>query len=552
SIKIALGVKLKLGFVNGKCEKPDSESKNFDQWNRVDCMVRSWTLNSISKEIVEAFIFTTSAKELWDELNERYGECNGPLLYQLQREISSMTQGSMTVEKYFTNLKKLWDEIACLMPSPVCTCGAAKEVSDSASFNKLMQFLMGLNDTYDNVRNQVLVMEPLPSVNRAYSMVLRVKKQREVHMLYPEINDNTAMMIRGANARNDGRGRNGSGRGNWTGRSTFGRGNHAVGRRINRRYDNFDKELMYCDHCGMSGHSKEGCFRLIGFPDWYKKDQRTKDPSWRNTSNNVVKIDNSPLDFDNDFAAVTTKDTSSSSDIAAIVQQELMKILKGKKLNDNEDQVNFAYLRDYSGMYTQHFVFTSLDELEYGTWIIDTSANNHICTNSSQMTNLKPVTQPTSVLLPDGSVKAVKHIGTVTINHKITLTDVLHDLKSDRTLVVGKLKGKLYTLDDHSFLSSGVGNCYRRMNICNLLSAENSNSRNKIPFNDNASLFTLVDWHIKLGHASFQCLQHLSFLKHLCNASNIKNVEPQHDLTGTPFMLTIVDDYSRGTWTFML
>ncbi|KAL0304041.1 UNVERIFIED_CONTAM: Retrovirus-related Pol polyprotein from transposon RE2 [Sesamum radiatum] len=33
------------------------------------------------------------AKTLWLDLEERYGECNGPLLYQLQREISSLAQG---------------------------------------------------------------------------------------------------------------------------------------------------------------------------------------------------------------------------------------------------------------------------------------------------------------------------------------------------------------------------------------------------------------------------------------------------------------------------
>lgn len=43
------------------------------------------------------------------------------------------------------------------------------------SQNKLMQFLMGLNEAYDSIRNQILVMDPLPSVNKAYAMILRVK-----------------------------------------------------------------------------------------------------------------------------------------------------------------------------------------------------------------------------------------------------------------------------------------------------------------------------------------------------------------------------------------
>ncbi|KAL2474850.1 Uncharacterized protein Adt_35586 [Abeliophyllum distichum] len=108
-------------------------------------------------------------------------------------------------------------------------------------------------------------------------------------------------------------------------------------------------------------------------------------------------MDNSPLDFEDGYAAANSKDTTSPSNIVSIVKQELMKMLKGKKLTNNEDRVNFAHLRDYFGMYTQHFAFTSLDDLKCGSWIVDTGASNHTCTNSTQMSNLKLATQPTSV-----------------------------------------------------------------------------------------------------------------------------------------------------------
>ncbi|KAL0396038.1 UNVERIFIED_CONTAM: hypothetical protein Scaly_0052200 [Sesamum calycinum] len=47
--------------------------------------------------------------------------------------------------------------------------------------NQLMLFLMGLINAYDHVRSQVLLMDPLPTVGKAYSMFLRVEKQREVY-----------------------------------------------------------------------------------------------------------------------------------------------------------------------------------------------------------------------------------------------------------------------------------------------------------------------------------------------------------------------------------
>ncbi|KAL0348034.1 UNVERIFIED_CONTAM: hypothetical protein Sangu_1031200 [Sesamum angustifolium] len=168
---------------------------------KVDSMVQTWILNSISKSIVGAFLYTKTSRELWLDLEERYGESNGPLVYQLQREITSISQGSLSVVEYFTKLKILWDELACLIPTQGCTCGFCicdygKIAAESNTLNQLMQFLMGLNDTYDHIRSQILVMEPLPSVNKAYSMVQRVEKQRKLNLLTSEIPEGVALNAR--------------------------------------------------------------------------------------------------------------------------------------------------------------------------------------------------------------------------------------------------------------------------------------------------------------------------------------------------------------------
>lgn len=130
-VKIALGAKTKLGFINDKCKRPDENDVKFEQWLKMDCMVRSWILNSIAKDIVESFLYVNTTKELWDELRERFGECNGPLLYQIQREIYTITQGNLTIAQYYTNLKKNWDELGCLNLIPECSCRAAKVIQDA-------------------------------------------------------------------------------------------------------------------------------------------------------------------------------------------------------------------------------------------------------------------------------------------------------------------------------------------------------------------------------------------------------------------------------------
>lgn len=179
SIICALAAKNKLGLINGSVNEPTDESDRC-KWECVDEMVTSWIINSMSKEIVETFVYCTFARKLWTELEEQYGEGNGPQIYHIQRQISFIEQGSQSVVMYFNRLKRLWEELNVLQPAPQCTCGVMDKCecnvsgvfSGILSQTKLIQFLMGLNNSYDAIRSQILVLDPLPSVNKAYSMVL--------------------------------------------------------------------------------------------------------------------------------------------------------------------------------------------------------------------------------------------------------------------------------------------------------------------------------------------------------------------------------------------
>lgn len=116
-------------------------------------MVVSWILSSMNKELASAFLYTTFANNQWDEIKERYGKSNRPLLYQLKSEISSITQSNISVTTYYTKLKRLWDELTYLRPLPTCTCHVATQHNEINNTDNLNQLLMGLNDSYDHVRN---------------------------------------------------------------------------------------------------------------------------------------------------------------------------------------------------------------------------------------------------------------------------------------------------------------------------------------------------------------------------------------------------------------
>ena len=55
-----------------------------------------------------------------------------------------------------------------------------KEYNKFKEQDQIMQFLMGLNDSYNAVRGQILLMKELPSVREVYSLIIQEEKQREI------------------------------------------------------------------------------------------------------------------------------------------------------------------------------------------------------------------------------------------------------------------------------------------------------------------------------------------------------------------------------------
>lgn len=186
SILIALSAKKKLGFINGTCKTPDLNSPDFSQWSCCNDMVISWLLNTLSKDIGDSVIYSNTAKELWESLEQRFGKSNGAKLFHLQKELNTLVQGKSDVSGYFTKMKRIWDELdslnADITCSCVCICDGKSKLSKSLQDQRLIQFLMGLNDIYAQARGNILMMKPLPGMDVAYSLVLQDENQREIYM----------------------------------------------------------------------------------------------------------------------------------------------------------------------------------------------------------------------------------------------------------------------------------------------------------------------------------------------------------------------------------
>ncbi|CAN6697500.1 unnamed protein product [Malus baccata var. baccata] len=99
-------------------------------------------------------------------------------LYHIESEIHDCVQGTITVSSYFTRLKVLWDERDVVIGLPDCDSNTLQHVLVFQQNQKAIKFPMGLNETFNAVKDKILLMDPLPPINKVYSLVLRHEKQQ--------------------------------------------------------------------------------------------------------------------------------------------------------------------------------------------------------------------------------------------------------------------------------------------------------------------------------------------------------------------------------------
>ncbi|XP_060200161.1 uncharacterized protein LOC132628396 [Lycium barbarum] len=166
-------------------------------------------MNTVSSSILSGMVYAETAYEVWEDLKERFAKIDGSRTYNLHREIATLSQGTSTVSEYYTRLKNLWRQ-------------------------KLYQFLMGLNENYMEARRQILLMSPLPSMNKAYAMISGDENQKSISA--------KSVGLLGAM------------------QTSFG---HNDG-------SSHDPTTMY----SRAGHTKENYYKVVGYPPGFKSKRK--------------------------------------------------------------------------------------------------------------------------------------------------------------------------------------------------------------------------------------------------------------------------------------
>jgi hypothetical protein len=179
SMQRALGAKNKLPFINGTLPEPDHDDLNRNAWERCNHLVHSWLINSVSDSIAQTLVFHDNAFEVWEDLKERFSKVDRIRIAQLRTSLHTLKQGNKSVLDYFTEMKALWEELHSHRPLPAChcpyacKCDAVKLPKTYRVEDQIIQFLTGLNEQFSVVKTQVLLLDPLPTLNKVFSLVIQ-------------------------------------------------------------------------------------------------------------------------------------------------------------------------------------------------------------------------------------------------------------------------------------------------------------------------------------------------------------------------------------------
>ena len=115
-------------------------------------------------------------------MHEHYSQLDGHIIYQVSNEIIQLKQVNTPVELYYHKLKGYWDELDALEAPYACTCKCdcenGRKIGEKEQRKRLIQFLMGLDDSYTIIRGKILLMQPLSS--KPYNMLTQEEKQRDI------------------------------------------------------------------------------------------------------------------------------------------------------------------------------------------------------------------------------------------------------------------------------------------------------------------------------------------------------------------------------------
>ena len=261
-----------------------------------------------------------------------------------------------------------------------------------------MQFLMGLNESYAQNRGQILMMEPLPSLSKVFSLIIQEERQRSIgYGLNPDTVIASAQNSVSVSSRN------------------LSPSSSATAMATNFT-DKARRDRPLCSHCGRQGHTVDKCYKLHGFPPGFKS--KAKVVSTKAQVNQATSVINQTVGSSPGESSLSSLTNSQCQQLIALLNSQL----QGNLRVSPELPQPGASVANFSGIIFSSLSFNSV--ISSNTWILDTGATHHVCCSLNSFDSVIP-TFNSFVTLPNGNSVPVKNTGSIRLLPSLTLSNVL-------------------------------------------------------------------------------------------------------------------------------
>ncbi|GJU41593.1 ribonuclease H-like domain-containing protein [Tanacetum coccineum] len=192
-----------------------------------------------------------------------------------------------SIADYYHKLNALWKQYDAMIELPKCVCNASEGFKKHNQLLKLMQFLMGLDDSYMQIRSSILSREVLPDVRSAYATI----SSKESHRVAvgsiagsSQRNQASAFVSNVPNSQNFQR----TNQNFSTGPSrpnNLSNNRQGGGSGLNNNRQGGGSGVV-CDNCGFNGHTIDRYFKIIGYPADFGKKKSGQNFKKQSVSNN--------------------------------------------------------------------------------------------------------------------------------------------------------------------------------------------------------------------------------------------------------------------------
>ncbi|WVY96787.1 hypothetical protein V8G54_028938 [Vigna mungo] len=588
SFRMALISKNKMGFLNGNIPIPATTDPLYPSWERCNTLLMSWILSSLSPSIAQSVVFFERAIDVWIDLRERFSQGDLIRVAELQEEIYLLKQGALSVTDFYAHLKSLWEELDNYQTLTPCSCSA--RTYHSQDF--IIRFLKGLDDQFAMVRSQILLLDPLPSANRVFSMIIQHERQQH----HPSSSMETNPFINVISGK--------------------GRGHPQQGG---------TKPTRKCEFCGRLRHTIDSdmCFTKFGYPPGHPKYPGKPRPfNNRNTFgssgataggnvNNVTASSSSDV-------APTLIHEGERKDVSTLGQglhitmaqfQQLMSLLNKasgsgggnsetpSRANLSHSNPNQSHTSGLGSRFISINTAHTLNNFSHTTpWVIDSGATDHITTSLEHFFEYSEI-NPLNINLPNGFTVQAHISGSIQFSPDFIIHDVL--LVPNFIFNLLSLPKLLTTVPCRIIFSNEISNILcqiQDMNTLRMIGSANlkeglfhltiGKERNPSTNNTTTTINNSNLWHFRLGHLSSSRLNALNqkfpFISKdsheicdICHLAKQKKLPyspsssrcskifelihmdiwgpfSKTSIHGHKYFLTILDDFSRYTWVVLL